>query len=85
MMKRNYLTFTLGILVASSLLLLDDELSVLTILLWPSWIFLMVLGGEITGFGDYIFIGFTIILNGVIYMLIGMLVSFIRRMLKLRR
>ena len=53
------------------LLLLDADLSPFTLLLWPTWIFLLSLGGEINGLGDYVFIAFTILINGVVYLAVG--------------
>ncbi len=46
-------------------------------LLWPFRFFLMVLGGQIQGFGDYVFIGVLIMLNMLLYFLSFRLFNFI--------
>jgi hypothetical protein len=77
LLKRNSIFVLIGWLVPCCLMLLGADLSPFTLFLWPTWIFLLVLGGQINEFGDYIFIAFTILINGIIYLIVGNIFRFI--------
>jgi hypothetical protein len=63
--------------VPCCLLLLQADLTLITWFLWPTWIFLLSLGGQIIEFGDYVFIAFTILINGIIYLMFGNLLRLV--------
>jgi hypothetical protein len=65
--KYNQVALFLGFIFPLILLIFKFDLNEITIILWPSWIFLIGLGGKITGIGDYIFIIFSIAVNMLIY------------------
>ena len=69
MSKLNQFTLLLSILIPIIILTLGLELSELTIILWPMMVGLIALGGKISGISDYIYIGFMILLNVPMYLL----------------
>ena len=71
MRKHNLLLLIAGLAIPALLLLLKVDMSSFTLFLWPTWIFLLVLGGQFNGVGDYIFVGVSILLNGGVYLVLG--------------
>lgn len=71
MRKHNFLLLLTGLAIPVLLLLLKVDMSSITLFLWPTWIFLLVLGGQFDGFGDYVFVGVIILLNGGVYLILG--------------
>lgn len=65
--KYNHVALFLGFIFPVIFILFKFDLNELTIILWPSWIFLIGLGGKITGIGDYILIMFSIAMNMLFY------------------
>lgn len=57
MRKHDLLLLIAGLAIPALLLLLKVDMSSFTLFLWPTWIFLLVLGGQFNGVGDYIFVG----------------------------
>ncbi len=76
---RNYNSLLLlsGLLIPTFLLIAKASMSPLTLLLWPTWFFLIGLGGQINGIGDYVYIGIVILLNGVFYVICGNILRFL--------
>jgi hypothetical protein len=77
LLKRNSIIILIGWFVPCCLMLLEADLSPYTWFLWPTWIFLIGLGGQINEFGDYVFIAFTILINGFIYLIVGNILRFV--------
>ncbi len=71
MRNHNLLLFIAGLAAPALLLLLKVDMSSFTLFLWPSWIFLLALGGQFNGVGDYVFVGIVILLNGGVYLVLG--------------
>ena len=71
MRKHNLLLLIAGLAIPALLLLLKVDMSSFTLFLWPTWIFLLVLGGQFNGAGDYIFVGVSILLNAGAYLVLG--------------
>ncbi|WP_156808345.1 hypothetical protein [Alishewanella agri] len=71
MRKHNLLLLIAGLAIPVLLLLLKVDMSSYTLFLWPTWIFLLVLGGQFNGVGDYVFVGVSILLNGGVYLVFG--------------
>ena len=55
-------------------ILFKFDLNELTIMLWPSWIFLIGLGGKVTGVGDYMLIMFSIAMNMLFYYFVAFVI-----------
>ena len=77
MSKLNQCAIFFGLGVPLFILSASFDLSEFTIAVWPTMIGLMALGGKISGVGDYFYIGFTILLNALIYLLAFNLTWFI--------
>ena len=71
MRKHNLLLLIAGLAIPALLLLLKVDMSSFTLFLWPTWIFLLALGGQFNGVGDYIFVGVSILLNAGVYLVLG--------------
>lgn len=71
MRKHNLLLLITGLAIPALMLLLKVNMSSLTLLLWPTWIFLLVLGGQFKGVEDWLFVGLSILLNAGIYLVLG--------------
>lgn len=69
--KHNLLLLIAGLAIPALLLLLQVDMSLLTLFLWPTWFFLLALGGQFNGIGDYVFVGVIILLNGGVYLVLG--------------
>lgn len=71
MRNHNLLLFIAGLAAPALLRLFKVDMSPFTLFLWPTGFFLLVLGGQLIGAGDYVFVGVIILLNGGYYLVLG--------------
>ena len=67
----------LGAVFPIAILVGNFELSQLTLILWPSMLGLMALGGKISSVGDYLYVVFLILINIAVYALVAKLIIFL--------